>query len=65
MASSGAGAVVGLSAVVLGGWLVDCAVQNRPPLRTLVTVLQNPSNRATILSQTKGTLYPVPKQAQA
>ena len=43
---------VGLTGVVLGGYLVDCAVQNRPPIGTIIALLRNPADvRGTLATQ--------------
>lgn len=44
---------VGLTGVVIGGYLVDCAVQNRPPIGTIVALLRNPADVRGVLSTQK------------
>jgi hypothetical protein len=41
----------------LGMYLVDCAVQNRPPIKTLEDIVQNPGGMRQTLADTKGTAY--------
>ena len=65
MATSGASSFFGLLTTVMGAWLVDCAVQNRPPIKTLETVLKDPKNITTILTSSKGTAYPTPTAASS
>lgn len=50
----------GLIILALGGYLLDCAVQNRPPIGTLVSLVRDPSNvRATLAnSKQPGGLLP-------
>ena len=59
MASSRSGSFLGLLTVALGGWLIDSAVQNRPPIKTLEDIVKNPKGLTSTLSAAKGTAYPV------
>jgi|SRR5215831_7723077 len=51
--------MVGLLTTVFGAWLIDSAVQNRPPIKTLENIVRKPGSLTTVLSQAKGTAYPV------
>jgi cell wall-associated NlpC family hydrolase len=42
---------------MLGGYVLDCAVQNRPPIKTLETIVKSPSSAAATLASTKGTAF--------
>lgn len=44
---------VGLVGVAVGGYLIDCAIQNRPPIGTLVAILRSPSDLRGILASQK------------
>ena len=44
---------VGLTGVVLGGYLLDSAIQNRPPVATIVALLRNPADVRGVLATQK------------
>lgn len=43
--------------LIAGAWLVDSAVQNRKPVKTLVRILQNPSAARAAVKDSRGTGY--------
>lgn len=49
---------IGMVGLVLGAFLIDCAVQGRPPLDTLRGLLLDPSNAAGVLAENTGVLTP-------
>lgn len=46
---------LGFVFAAIGAYLIDCAVQNRPPIQTIKAIIQDPANMGTILTETKGT----------
>jgi cell wall-associated NlpC family hydrolase len=59
MSTSRAASFMGLLTIGFGAWLVDSAVQNRPPIKTLSSILKSPGSMTSVLSSAKGTAYPV------
>lgn len=47
---------VGLGAVFVGGYLIDCAVQGRPPVKTLVAMISNPTGYRDVLKNSKSSI---------
>jgi hypothetical protein len=41
---------IGFGLMVLGGFFVDCAYKNRPPLQTLIAIVKNPAQYQTTLA---------------
>ena len=52
---------VGLAALLVGIYLVDSVLRNRPPMATLRQILAAPDKTAEILESSQGTTAPVPK----
>lgn len=48
---------VGFFVIALGMYLVDCAIQNRPPIATLEAIIADPKNLRSLLASSKGTGY--------
>jgi cell wall-associated NlpC family hydrolase len=54
------GTLLGLMVITSGVWLLDSAVQNRPPIKTLETIIKSPSSALSAVKSAKGTAYAVP-----
>jgi len=46
---------LGFLTLVSGAWFLDCAIQNRPPLKSIGAIIKNPSGIYSTLGTTKGT----------
>lgn len=57
---AGGGTILGLFTVTVGVWLLDSAVQNRPPIKTLETIVKSPGTALSAVKSAKGTAYAVP-----
>jgi hypothetical protein len=57
---------IGFGLMVLGGFIVDCAYKNRPPLQTLVAIVKDPANyQTTLASSSRGAAVGTPPTAAA
>lgn len=57
---AGGGSFLGLLAMTAGIWLVDSAVQNRPPIKVLLDVIKSPGSALSTVKSANGTAYALP-----